>query len=345
MTRSDGAPRPVPERGVGSAPERTVEDGEVSAPGGSRWCGMAAGVLAIALTASAAKPEAAKGKAQAKAAKAKEKAKEKEAEATPAAELQKIAEAARKEVEAGATSSGIKLPARPHRAVARPTLTAAGLDALVDKFLASAKVAAGRADDRRRVRPPDLPRPDRQAARRPSRSAPSSTTAREGQAGQADRAPARTARTTPRNWARYWRDVIKFRATNAERRPGRLRELEDWLAEQLARNRPWDEIATEHDHRHRPRTTRTAPVDFALAHEAQAGRDGGRGLADLPGRADPVRPVPRPPDRLVEAAAVPRVRRLLRRDPGAAGSQGRGGQPPVFEVVAAGQARATRCPT
>jgi hypothetical protein len=48
-----------------------------------------------------------------------------------------------------------------------------------------------------------------------------------------------------RNWAQYWRDVVKFHATNEA--PARIRfdMLEDWLADQLQANRPWDEIATK----------------------------------------------------------------------------------------------------
>lgn len=48
-----------------------------------------------------------------------------------------------------------------------------------------------------------------------------------------------------RNWARYWKDVIQYHAT--AQNPGLVRfpSLEDWLAEQFQKNRPWDEIATE----------------------------------------------------------------------------------------------------
>ena len=47
-----------------------------------------------------------------------------------------------------------------------------------------------------------------------------------------------------RNWARYWRDVIRYRATNENLRQVRFPMLEDWLADQFERNTPWDEIAT-----------------------------------------------------------------------------------------------------
>jgi Protein of unknown function (DUF1549)/Protein of unknown function (DUF1553) len=70
------------------------------------------------------------------------------------------------------------------------------------------------------------------------------------------------------NWARYWRDVIQFRATNQNRGQVRYDLLEEWLAEQFRQNRPWDEIATE-------LITATGRVDengavsFALAHDAK----------------------------------------------------------------------------
>ncbi len=71
-----------------------------------------------------------------------------------------------------------------------------------------------------------------------------------------------------RNWARYWRDVIRFHATNQAIQQVRYDILEDWLAEQFKKNAPWDEIATA-------MITATGRVDengavsFALAHEAK----------------------------------------------------------------------------
>ena len=136
--------------------------------------------------------------------------------------------------------------------------------------------------------------------------------------------------------------MIRFHATNQNRCQVGYDELEDWLAEQFAKNAPWDEIAAATDHRHRPRTTRTARSSFALAHEAKPVELAGEVSRIFLGRADPVRPVPRPPDRLVEAAAVPRVRRLLRRRTVAGrSSKACRGQLPVFEVVAQGRPRYT----
>jgi hypothetical protein len=47
-----------------------------------------------------------------------------------------------------------------------------------------------------------------------------------------------------RNWAQYWRDVIKFHATNENLNQVRFDELEDWLTKQFQANKPWDEIAS-----------------------------------------------------------------------------------------------------
>lgn len=44
------------------------------------------------------------------------------------------------------------------------------------------------------------------------------------------------------NWARYWRDVARYRATEGADRPSPFGE-EAWLAEHLNRNTPWDSIA------------------------------------------------------------------------------------------------------
>ena len=71
-----------------------------------------------------------------------------------------------------------------------------------------------------------------------------------------------------RNWARYWRDVIRFHATNQNPLQVRFDALEGWLSEQFAKNAPWDEIVTA-------MITATGRVDengavsFALAHEAK----------------------------------------------------------------------------
>jgi hypothetical protein len=71
-----------------------------------------------------------------------------------------------------------------------------------------------------------------------------------------------------RNWAAYWRDVIKFHATSMNLGRVRFDRLEDWLAGELQANRPWDEIATK-------LITATGRIDedgavaFELAHDLQ----------------------------------------------------------------------------
>jgi hypothetical protein len=47
-----------------------------------------------------------------------------------------------------------------------------------------------------------------------------------------------------RNWARYWRDVIAYRATDQRARRA-APALENWLTEQFKGNVGWDQIATE----------------------------------------------------------------------------------------------------
>ncbi|MCH9655153.1 MAG: DUF1549 and DUF1553 domain-containing protein [Planctomycetes bacterium] len=46
------------------------------------------------------------------------------------------------------------------------------------------------------------------------------------------------------NWARYWRDVIYLRATNARSRINQ-NEFEAWMTTQLSENKSWDQIATD----------------------------------------------------------------------------------------------------
>jgi hypothetical protein len=46
-----------------------------------------------------------------------------------------------------------------------------------------------------------------------------------------------------RNFARYWRDVIGYRATFEQRFLVHYESLEAWLADQVRADRPWDEIA------------------------------------------------------------------------------------------------------
>jgi hypothetical protein len=47
-----------------------------------------------------------------------------------------------------------------------------------------------------------------------------------------------------RNWAKYWRDVILFHATNENLARVRFDALEDWLTKQFQANTPWDQIVS-----------------------------------------------------------------------------------------------------
>ncbi len=71
-----------------------------------------------------------------------------------------------------------------------------------------------------------------------------------------------------KNWARYWRDVVKFRATNENLARIRFDELEDWLAEQLQANKPWDEIAARMITA-TGRNDQDGAVAFPLAYDTQ----------------------------------------------------------------------------
>jgi hypothetical protein len=71
-----------------------------------------------------------------------------------------------------------------------------------------------------------------------------------------------------RNWAAYWRDVIKFHATNENLARVRFDQLEEWLAGQLQANRPWDEIVTKMITA-TGRNDENGAVAFPLAYEAQ----------------------------------------------------------------------------
>jgi len=69
------------------------------------------------------------------------------------------------------------------------------------------------------------------------------------------------------NWARYWRDVIRYRATSDGNR-AHFPVLEEWLAAQLSANRPWDKVA--HDLiTATGKDEENGAVVFAESHETQ----------------------------------------------------------------------------
>ena len=63
--------------------------------------------------------------------------------------------------------------------------------------------------------------------------------------------------------------MIKFRATNPNGSQVGYDEFEDWLAEQIAKNRPWDEIARDIITAS-GRNDENGAVALSLAHESQA---------------------------------------------------------------------------
>jgi len=160
-----------------------------------------------------------------------------------------------------------KLPERPKKVVKTPLLTPEGLDDLVKQYLATAKVATvKRTSDIEYVRrvyldlTGKLPKPDqvRQFVYSSARDK------RTRLIDQLLRSP-----DYAENWAHYWRDVIRFRATASNTNQVRYEDMEDWLVEKFSKNAPWDEIARgiivatgNNDD--------NGAVNFALAHEVQA---------------------------------------------------------------------------
>ena len=169
---------------------------------------------------------------------------------------------------AQAEAAKTPLPRRPARTVTPPTLTSAELDRLLEQYL-------------KKTNPKVEPAPltsDVEFVRRVHldlAGAPPTP-------GQIlffvnDKSKDKRARLIDallqspayaRNWAHYWKDVIRFHATNQNALQVRYDALEDWLTEQFKKNKPWDEIA-------KAMITATGRVDengaasLALAHEAK----------------------------------------------------------------------------
>lgn len=157
-------------------------------------------------------------------------------------------------------------PVRPKRTVVPPTLTPAQLDAMIDRTIAEAKAPAANitTDDEfiRRVSLDlngRLPSTEEVVAFRRSKSL--------GYRSRLIDAQLRSPEFA-RNLARYWRDVIQYRATNDNLAQIRYDILETWLAEQFQKNTPWDEMATAMIAGLGPNDTNGA-VNFTLAHNSQ----------------------------------------------------------------------------
>ncbi|RUL86306.1 DUF1549 domain-containing protein [Tautonia sociabilis] len=150
---------------------------------------------------------------------------------------------------------------RPEKVVTPPSLTAEQLDAMVRSALGGTEPAPV-ADDETFLRRLWLDLVD----------AP--PTPEQIQAFKADDDPGKRARMIDllldddrfaASRARYWRDVIRYRATFEQPRLVNFPQLESWLAEQFRKNRPWDEIATDLIAGTGP-TTEAGNVSFAAAH-------------------------------------------------------------------------------
>jgi hypothetical protein len=181
--------------------------------------------------------------------------------------LKKLQAAIAREDATKAERSGVKLPPRPPRTVSTPTFTHEDLDRLVDTFLESAKSpqAAMTTDVEfiRRVTldlTGKLPSPEQVRAFVLSKEKTKRAKLIETLLASDDYA---------RNWARYWRDVIRFRATTQNSNRVLYDSLEDWLTEQFVKNAPWDEITTKLITA-TGRDDQNGAVIFALAHETQA---------------------------------------------------------------------------
>ncbi|WP_337177629.1 DUF1549 domain-containing protein [Paludisphaera sp.] len=156
-------------------------------------------------------------------------------------------------------------PKRPAKTVVAPTMTPADIDALVSARLA-------------KVHPDVKPAPitgDAEFARRVHLDLvgvpPTPDRLREFVADKREDKRARlidellASPEYGRNWSRYWREVIQFRASNANAQQVRYDVMEGWLAEQFDRDRPWDEIVAEMI-RAEGRTDENGAANLTAAH-------------------------------------------------------------------------------
>ncbi len=222
------------------------------------------------------KPQVDGAKAKAKAKKAANKAKAAAADASKENDggafarqaigaLTEIHAAVTKENAAG--SSAAKRPDRPKKTITKPTLTPAELDTLVDQFLVESKTpAATQTTDVEFVRriyldvTGKLPTPEQTIA--------FLTTKEKDKRGKLIEHLLNSPEYAT-NLGRYWRDVIRYHATNQNAQQIGLVQFETWLKDQFAKNRPWDEVA--HDLiTAKGRNDENGAVAFPLAHESMA---------------------------------------------------------------------------
>lgn len=207
--------------------------------------------LSLALDDAKPKAEASEAKVKPKKA-AKAKAKKEAAEATPEerAAARELAGAVRDLSIALAKSNATErakapepMPKRPTKSITPPSLDPAALDAMIEKGLAAAKTPVSPlTTDEEFVRRAYLDLTGKLPSIEEVRTFVTSKE-KDRRAKLVDKLLGSTAYAE--NWARYWRDVVFYRAPNANPRLVGYPVLEDWLAEQFAKNRPWDEIAGE----------------------------------------------------------------------------------------------------
>lgn len=160
-------------------------------------------------------------------------------------DLQELATAARQEAATPGSEGSIedlltKL-GRPERTIQPPSLTSADLDALIQANLDEPKAAPAKlVSDEEFLRRASLditgklPDPEQVLAFARNKDPKKRARLIDGLLDSPDYA---------RNWACYWRDVVTYRATFEQVRLAHYDVFESWLADQFARNRPWDEIA------------------------------------------------------------------------------------------------------
>jgi hypothetical protein len=181
--------------------------------------------------------------------------------------LRQLQAAVRAEHDGGGAPSTVPVQ-RPTRTVTPPTMTAAELDRLVQQYLS-------RNDPK--VEPAPVTTDVEFVRRLYFDLIGKPPIPEQVQVFVRDRAHDKRARlidallNSPdwaRNWARYWRDVVKFHATNENLAQVRFDELEDWLTDQFRANNPWDEIAARLITA-TGRNDENGAVGFPLAYQAQ----------------------------------------------------------------------------
>lgn len=142
----------------------------------------------------------------------------------------------------GTHSASTSLEGRPKKVITPPTLTPAALDALLDKSLSTTKT------------PVSPVTTDEEFVRRVYLDVTGKLpTIEEMRAFVHARDKDKRAKLVDSllksevyavNWSRYWRDVIAYRAPNENLVQVNYPMFEEWLAAELKKNKPWDEIAT-----------------------------------------------------------------------------------------------------